>query len=203
MKNNLQGLLKMNLQLLASEDEPEEDIVDGVDDMGTNDKPDDDKDDKKYSGDDVNKVIERKFEEWKKQQQKEIDEAKKLADMNAQQKAEYERSKIQKELEELRSAKIISEMSKTARNMLSEKNISIEDDLLSVLVTKEAETTKSNVENFILMFEKAVEKAVNEKVKSSTPKRKTSARLTKEEILKIEDKKERRKKIAENLELFE
>lgn len=196
-------LLKMNLQLLAGEDDSGDDIDDDVDDNNVGDGTNsDDGEEKKYSDDDVDRIIEKKFEKWKKQQQKEIDEAKKLADMNAQQKAEYERDKLQEELDELRNAKTISEMSKTARNMLKEKDINIDDDLLSVLVTKEADSTKSNVENFITLFESAVEKAVNDRVKSKTPKKFNSKTLTKDDILNIEDKRERRKAIAENLDLF-
>lgn len=196
-------LLRMNLQLLAGEDDSGDDNDDNVDDNNVGDGTNsDDEKEKKYSDDDVDRIIEKKFEKWKKQQQKEIDEAKKLADMNAQQKAEYERDKLQEELDELRNAKTISEMSKTARNMLKEKNINIDDDLLSVLVTKEAESTKSNVENFITLFESAVEKAVNDRVKSKTPKKFNSKTLTKDDILNIEDKRERRKAIAENLDLF-
>lgn len=196
-------ILKMNLQLLAGEDDPEDNTDDDVDDNDVGGNSDESvKSEKKYSDDDVDRIIEKKLEKWKKQQQKEIDEAKKLADMNAQQKAEYERDKLQEELDELRNAKTISEMSKIARNMLKEKEISIDDDLLSVLVTKEADSTKSNVESFITLFEKAVEKAVNDRVKGKTPKKLNSKTLTKDDILNIEDKRERRKAIAENLDLF-
>lgn len=101
-----ENLLKMNLQLLAGEDDSGDDIDDN--DVGGN-SDDNVKSEKKYS-DDVDRIIEKKLEKWKKQQQKEIDEAKKLADMNAQQKTEYERDKLQEELDELRNAKTISEI---------------------------------------------------------------------------------------------
>ena len=47
------------------------------------DEEDDPEDEKKYSDKDVNKIIDRKFAEWAKKKQKEEDEAKKLAKMNA------------------------------------------------------------------------------------------------------------------------
>ena len=41
----------------------------------------------KYTDADVNKLIDQKFAEWQKKQQKAVDEAQKLAEMNAQEKA--------------------------------------------------------------------------------------------------------------------
>ncbi|MDY2794792.1 hypothetical protein [Peptostreptococcus porci] len=72
-------LLKMNLQLLAGEDDSEDNTDDDVDNNDVGDNSDDKiKSEKKYSDDDVDRIIEKKLEKWKKQQQKEIDEAKKL-----------------------------------------------------------------------------------------------------------------------------
>src|SRR5699024_4325365 len=123
-------------------------------------------DDKKYSDEDLDRIINEKFAKWQEKKEKEINEAKKLADMNAQQKAEYERDQLQKELDELRKANTLNEMTSTARNMLKERNVSIDDELLSTLVTDDAEKTKENVESFANMFEEAVEKAVLEKIKN-------------------------------------
>lgn len=204
----------MNLQLLA------EDSGDGTgdstasniasDDNNTNDKGDVNTDStndegtlKKYTDADVDRIVEEKFKKWTKQQERKIDEAKKLAEMNAQQRAEYERDEALKELEELRTAKSIAEMSKTARSMLNEHSINIDDNLLSVLVTKEAEETQTKVNSFISMFEKAVDAAVNERLKGKTPRKGEHARPTKAEIMNIKNKIERQRAIAENLDLFE
>ena len=92
------------------------------------------KPEKKYSDDDVDKILNKKFAEWEKKKQKEVDEAKKLADMNAKEKAEYERDKLQKELDALREKDSLSEMTKTARKMLSDEGVSVSDDVLSMIV---------------------------------------------------------------------
>lgn len=197
--------LKMKLQLLADDNSGDNAPTDNSEQKGTENNNSEDKkqNEKKYTDDEVNEIINKKFEKWTKQKEKEMDEAKKLADMTAQEKVEYERNQLKKELEELRNANTISEMSKTARGILKERNIDISDELLSMLVTKEADTTKKNVEGFAEMFDKAVEKAVNEKLKGNPPKKGPGNKtLTKEDILNIKDRTERQKKIAENMELF-
>lgn len=197
--------LKMKLQLLADDNSGDNAPTDNSEQKGTENNNSEDKkqNEKKYTDDEVNEIINKKFEKWTKQKEKEMDEAKKLADMTAQEKVEYERNQLKKELEELRNANTISEMSKTARGILKEKNIDISDELLSMLVTKEADTTKKNVEGFAEMFDKAVEKAVNEKLKGNPPKKGPGNKtLTKEDILNIKDRTERQRKIAENIELF-
>ena len=195
---------KMKLQLLADDNSGDNAPTDNSEQKETENNNSDDKkqNEKKYTDDEVNEIINKKFEKWTKQKEKEMDEAKKLADMTAQEKVEYERNQLKKELEELRNANTISEMSKTARGILKERNIDISDELLSMLVTKEADTTKKNVEGFAEMFDKAVEKAVNEKLKGNPPKKGSNKTLTKEDILNIKDRTERQRKIAENIELF-
>lgn len=50
----------------------------------------------KYTDEDLDKIISAKFDKWQKQKDKEVSEAQKLAEMTAQEKAEYERDKLQK-----------------------------------------------------------------------------------------------------------
>lgn len=134
----------------------------------TNTKPG--ADDKKYSDDDVDRIVKQKKAEWQKAQQKAVDEAKKLADMNATQKAEYERDKLQKELDDYKRKDALAEMSKTARKMLSDEGINISDELLLRLVTTEAEETKAAVDSFTKLFKAAVDDAVKDKARGTTPK---------------------------------
>ena len=158
----------------------------------------------KYTDEDVNKIIDKKFAEWQKKQQKEVDEAKKLAEMNATQKAEYERDQLKKKLEELEKQASLGEMTKTARKMLSESNINIPDELLSMMVTTDAEETKVAVDGFAKAFKEAVESAVKERLKGEPPKRSSgsSQSMTKEQIMAIKDHELRQKKMLEHKELF-
>lgn len=160
--------------------------------------------DKKYSDADVNALIDRKFAEWQKKKDAELGEAKKLAEMDATQKAEYERDKMQKELDLLKKQNLLNEMSKTARGILKESSIEISDGLLSVLVTDNAEATKKNVDLFVQMFNSAVEIEVKNRLKGKAPKggTKSGTPLTKEQIMNVRDSAERQKLIMENSELF-
>ena len=51
---------------------------------------------KKYSDEDLNAILDKRFARWKADQEKEKAEAKRLAEMNAQERAEAERDKVQK-----------------------------------------------------------------------------------------------------------
>lgn len=123
----------------------------------------------KYTDEDVNKLIDKKFAEWQQKQAKAVDEAQKLATMNATQKAEYERDQLQKELDEYKRQASLGEMMKTARKMLSEEGITVSDDILTMIVSTEAEQTKAAVDGFAKAFTEAVESAVEERLKGKTP----------------------------------
>lgn len=126
-------------------------------------------DEKKYSDADLDKIINKKFAAWQEKKEKEIEEAKKLEKMSAQEKAEHKSAELQKELDELKHEKALSEMSKTARKLLSEKNITISDDLLSLMVTTDATETKAAIDSFAKLFTESVENAVKERVRGNVP----------------------------------
>ena len=160
---------------------------------------------KKYTDDDVDKIINRKFAEWEKKQQAKVDEATKLAEMNAQEKAEYKASQLEAELNKLKEKDTLAEMSKTARKMLAEDEINIPDDLLAHLVSTDAEDTKNTVQAFAKLFKDAVQDAVKDKLKGNPPKRGTGGKgnITRDQILNIKDPSERQRMIAEHMDLFE
>lgn len=160
---------------------------------------------KKYTDADVDKLIDQKFAEWQKKQEKAVNEAKKLAEMNAQQKAEYQRDELQKELDALKKKDALAEMTKTARKMLSENSINVPDELLALLVSTNAEETKTAVDGFAKVFKEALENAVKDRLKGAPPKRgsgNSSPVMTKEQIMAIRDPELRQKKMLENKELF-
>ena len=128
-------------------------------------------DEKKYSDKDLDEILNKKFAKWQEKQQKAVDEAKKLGEMNAQEKAEYERDKLQKELDELKEKNALAEMSKVARKMLSDDGISVSDELLAMLVTTDATTTKAAVDGFSKAYKEAVENAVKDRLRGEIPKR--------------------------------
>ena len=158
----------------------------------------------KYTDADVDRIISEKFAKWQTKQEKAIDEAKKLAEMNATQKLEYERDQLKSELDELKAANTKAQLQSTARKMLSEKNITASDEILAILTTGDAETTKKAVDSFAELFQKEVQNGIKEALKGNTPKTgNTGSGLTKEQILNIADRHERQKAINENRELFQ
>nr|DAG31474.1 MAG TPA: capsid scaffolding protein [Caudoviricetes sp.] len=191
----------------------------GADDKGGQEKPEGQKkgtdsgkdaggegdkgaDEKKYSDADLDQIIGKKFAEWQKKQQKAVDEAKKLAEMNAQEKAEYERDQLQKELDALKKSSTLAEMGKTARKMLSDDGLNVPDDLVSMIITEDAETTKANVQQFSKLFKVAVQDAVKDALKGKAPSKGGSSTMTKEDIMKVKDRVERQRLIAEHMDLF-
>ena len=176
----------------------------GQDNQGQDNQGQDKSSEKKYSDKDLDAILDKRFARWKADQEKEKAEAKRLADMNAQERAEAERDKVKKELDELKAKNAIAEMTNEARKMCTEHNINVGDDLLSVLVNQDADKTKKAVDSFVKMFEQEVEKAVKEKLKGNGPKRGGSNKgVTRESILNITDPMERQRMIAENMDLFQ
>ncbi len=176
----------------------------GQDNQGQDNQGQDKSSEKKYSDKDLDAILDKRFARWKADQKKEKAEAKRLADMNAQERAEAERDKVQKELDELKAKNAIAEMTNEARKMCTEHNINVGDDLLSVLVDQDADKTKKAVDAFVKMFESEVDKAVKEKLKGNGPKRGGSNKgVTRESILNITDPMERQRMIAENMDLFQ
>ena len=159
----------------------------------------------KYTDDDVDRIVKQKHAEWKNQQEKAVNEAKKLAEMNAQQKAEYKLAEAEKKLAEYERKDSLAEMTKTARKMLTEKNINVSDELLAMMVTTDAESTKKAIDGFTKLFNEHVESAVKERLKGEPPRRGSSGgvtAMTKEQILAIRDPELRQKKMLEHRELF-
>lgn len=115
----------------------------------------------------VAKALETAKGKWSAEQQKAIEEAKteaeKLAKMNADQKAQYEREKqeadYQKRLAELNAR----ELKATAKETLVAEGLPLE--LAEVLNYTDADTCNKSIEAVKTAFQGAVEKAVNEKLK--------------------------------------
>lgn len=141
-------------------------------------------DEKKYSDADLDKIIGKKFAQWQEKKEKEVKEAEKLAKMSEQEKAEHQRDELQKELDALKKEKALAEMSKTARKLLSEKNITVSDELLSMMVTTDATETKTAIDSFAKLFEESVESTVKERLRGEVPKTSTGASAPLTEIEK-------------------
>lgn len=196
---------KVNLQMFA--DEGAAATAEKTDAKATETKTEEkaaEKSEAKYTDADLDRIIGQKFAKWQKDEQKKVDEAKKLAEMNATQKAEYERDQLQKELDSYKKKDALASMTKEARKMLADENISVPDEMLAMLVNTNADETKAAVTGFAKVFKDAVEAAVKERLKGDTPKKGTTGAttMTKAQIMAIADPELRQKKMLEHRELF-
>ena len=159
---------------------------------------------KKYSDEDLDKIIAKKLERWQKQKTAELDEAKRLASMTEQERAEHERDQLKAELEELKHKNTIAEMEKTVRGILSENNINyISDDIVSVLVNDDAEKTSNNTKAFIKAFKSSVQAEVKAQLAGKTPKTGAGVQaVTKDTIKNEKDPLKRQALIRQNMSLY-
>lgn len=168
----------------------------------------DNKPELKYTDEDVDEIVNKKFAKWQKQKEEEEQkrlEAEKFKNMTADEQTQKRLSDMEKELEAYKEKEQLSEMKNVARAYFTDEGISISDGMLSALITKDADTTKENVSNYIENFKQEVEKGVNSKLAGKTPtvqKRTPTSTKTKDEIMAIKDTDKRRKLIAENPDLF-
>ena len=112
-------------------------------------------------------------------------EAKKLREMNENQKAEYERKKQADYIAELEAKINRSGLEREASKMLSEGGIVADDKILGIVVKDTAERTQEAVEGFVALINELADKKVGEKLKGKTPKKMedTSAgEITKEQF---------------------
>ena len=163
----------------------------------------DNKQQPKYTDADVDEIVSKRLAKWEKQQAAKVEEAAKLAEMNAQQKAEYERDKVQKELDEYKRRDTVNAMVTESRRQLSEQGIAVSDDILTRLVGETAEETKASVDAFSTAFTAAVEDAVKKQLAGKAPAAGVATKtMTKEEILAIKDPITRQAAIRDNIGLF-
>ena len=203
------GRIPFDLQLFA------EDGADGGDgdSDGADDDPDDSDDDKggepekKYTDADIDKIVkerlarERKAAEKKARQQA---EAEKLKNMTAAEKRDAEFEEMKARLATLEAEKNQASMLSTASDILKDAGIVVSSKLVGHLIAETADETKANVDEFVKLYNDAVNKGVKAamKVSGSNPKKGGTSTLTREEIMKVKNPTERQKLIKENMHLF-
>lgn len=169
MKDFLEKKLRMNLQYFAEQEEQQEQD-DQKEKDNEEDQQQDNKPNLKYSDEDVDKIINKKFAELEEKKQREIDEAKKLAKMNQSDKEKYEIEKMKKRLEEFEKKDAFYGLSKEATSMLSEHDIKADDETLAFVVKDDAEATKQAVDSFVALIDTKVQEGVKAALAGKSPK---------------------------------
>ncbi|WP_141668622.1 DUF4355 domain-containing protein [Clostridium paraputrificum] len=137
----------------------------------SNEKTETNQSEKTFTQKDVDKLIQervaREQAKWEKKVQDERTEAEKLAKMNADQKAEYEKQKREDELAKREKDITTRELRAAAYETLAEKNLPKE--LVDILNYESVETCNKSIEAVEKAFQSAVEKAVNDKLRGGNP----------------------------------
>lgn len=201
--------LKLNIQFFAEAAEADTETTDQQE-LETTETEQQQEEEKKqetkktFDEDQVEKIVKDRLARAEKDKQKAIQEAEKLAKMNADEKQKYEFEKLQRENEELKAAQNRYSLGREATKMLAASDIIADDETLEFVVRDDAEATKAAVTKFAALVEAKVDAAVKEKLKGTPPKKSNgnTGTMTKAEIMAIADDFDRRKKIAENPHLF-
>lgn len=156
-----------------------------------------------YTDAEVDAIIERRFARWQRQQEQKVAEAAKLAEMNATQKAEYEREQALKKLAEYERRDAVRQMTDESRRQLREAGVDVPDEVVSMLVGEDAEATKAAVDGFAGSFKAAVEAEVRRRLAGGAPRAGSDATpMTREQILAIKDPMARQRAIREHIKEF-
>lgn len=114
-------------------------------------------------------AIENAKAKWDADAKAKADEAAKLAQMNAEEKAAHEREKREKELSDREAALIRRELKAEAIEQLTEKGLP--KKLADILDYTSAENCKASLDAAAVSFNEAVQAAVNDRLRSkSAPK---------------------------------
>lgn len=201
--------IAFDLQLFADEggdDEGESGDEDGDDDGS--DEDGDDKPEKKYTDADIDRIVKQRLARERKEadkKAKQAAEAEKLKNMSAAEKRDAEFEQMKKELAELKAEKQSADMISTASDILKDAGINVSSKLVAHLIAETADETKANVDEFVKLYNDAVNKGVKAAMKANggNPKKNGgAATLTKEDIMKIKNPAERQRLIKENMHLF-
>lgn len=133
--------------------------------------------------------------------QEKVKEAQKLAQMNEQEKYQYELEQREKAIVEKEKALALAENKNEAGKILAEKGLSL--SLVDFVVAEDAETMNKNISLLDKAFKQSVKQEVEKRLSSSTPKKNLplDQTITKEQAKKMGIM-ERQKLLNENPELY-
>lgn len=130
---------------------------------------------KTFTQADVDEIVQQRLKKAEKsyarKMQEQLDEAEKLRQMNAEQKAEYEQEKQAKEIADLKAQLNRNALEKEASKLLSEAGIIADDEILGFVVKEDAEGTQEAINRFSSLVNEVADKKVSEMLKGNTPKK--------------------------------
>ena len=175
----------------------------------TVDNPETTEADKTFTQDELNHIVQERVQRAVAKAQKDAEdkikqaqsEGERLAKLTKDERAKEEEAKRLADLEAREKAIAVKELRTETQSLLSDEGLPIE--FLDVVMADTAESVKENIASIRKVFDEAVEKRVNERLTQDKPRRgATAGAMSKAEIMAVKDVNERQKLIAENLELF-
>ena len=127
-------------------------------------------------------------------------EGERLAKLTKDERAKEEEARRIQAIEERERAIAEREMKMATMALLVEEGLP--QEFLGHVLAPTAEEVKAKISDLRNVFDKEVEKRVNERLVQSTPRRGAINGLTKEDIMAIENDEDRQRAIAENIQLF-
>lgn len=118
----------------------------------------------------VNTAVTNAQEKWQALTDDKLSEAERLAKMTKEEKEQYQRQKKEKELSDREAAITRKELMAEAKNTLASDGLP--QELAEVLNYTDADSCKKSMEKVKTVFQKAVETAVEEKLKGGKPPKK-------------------------------
>lgn len=103
----------------------------------------------KYSDEDVDRIIAKKFAKWQKQSQ-----------MNTEKKVQQECKQYEKQFGEMQNKIALNGIKDNARKLFSNNGINVPDSVLEMLVSSDVNKTQSAIKDFIKMFKTAVSNTI-------------------------------------------
>ena len=175
----------------------------------TVDNPETTEADKTFTQDELNHIVQERVQRAVAKAQKDAEdkikqaqsEGERLAKLTKDERAKEEEAKRLADLEAREKAIAVKELRIETQSLLSDEGLPIE--FLDVVMADTAESVKENIASIRKVFDEAVEKRVNERLTQDKPRRgATAGAMTKAEIMAVQNASERQKLIAENLDLF-
>ena len=156
-----------------------------------------------FTQEDINKIIAKTIAKERKRAEEEKNEAEKLAKMSAEERAKAEFEKEKAKFEEERKAYLREKLELQVAKELTDNNLPAQ--FSKYLTGNDAESSKENIKEFTELFNKSLEKLVNERLKGQTPslgKAPQNAEISKADFRKMTIL-ERQKLYERDRELYE
>lgn len=194
--------MKLNLQYFADQEDSTEQV-----DTQEASQEQQEHEEKTFTRDQIAKMISAQKAEWEKEKEQEIEEAKseaeRLAKLSKDEREKEKNRKRQEQLDKREKELATRELKLETQSLLAEEALPAE--FLDVVMADSADQISQNISNIRQIFDQAVEKRVDERLKQTAPKRGINSKggsMTYQEIMAIKDDKARRQAIQDNRELF-